>query len=131
MLCVYLRASVCARVKMITADDDALGFSVAHHGVVSGVGDGEDVRRQLAQPSVLVELDVFGIIDRVELERVDGDENGADVGVDVAGLETGPQIVHQRFLVQVGQLAQVGVFTVARLIQETIKIVANQLRVGV
>lgn len=69
-----------------TADDDALRPLVPQHGVVGGVGHGEDVRRQLAQPPVLVQLDVLGVVDRVELERVDGDQDRADVRVDVVRL---------------------------------------------
>lgn len=117
--------------RIITADDDALGFPIAHHGVVGGVGDGENVRRQLAQPPVLVEFDVLGVVNRVELEGVDGDEDRADIGVDVAGLEAGPQVVHQSLLVQVGQLAQVGVFAIPRLVQEPVKVVPDHLRVRV
>ena len=57
----------------LTADDDALRLAVPHHGVVGGVGDGEDVRRQFTQPLVLVQLHIFRVVDRVEFERIDGD----------------------------------------------------------
>ena len=117
--------------RIITADDDALGFSISHHGVVGGVGHGENMRRQLAQPSILIQFDVFRIVNGVKFEGIDGDEDRADVGVDVTGLETGPKVVHQSFFIQIGQLAQVGVFTIPRLVQEAVKVVSDHLRVSV
>lgn len=116
---------------MITADDDALGFSIAHHGVVRGVGDGKDVGWQLAESAILIQFDVFRIVNGVKLEGIDGDEDRPDIGVDVAGLKTGAKVVHQSLFVQVGQLAQVGVFTIPRLVQEAIKVVSDHLRVRV
>ena len=114
-----------------TADDDALRFPVPQHGVVRGVGHGENVRRQLAQSPILVEFDIFRVVNRVELERVDGDQDGADVCVNVTGLEAGAQVLHQRLLVEVRQLAQVRILAIFGLVQEPVKVVANQLRVRV
>lgn len=57
--------------------------------LVGRVGNGKDVRRQVAEPPVLVQLNILWIVDGEEGERVDGNENGADVGVDVALLEAG------------------------------------------
>lgn len=64
----------------------------------------------------------------MEFERVYCNQNAANVGVNVARVEPLPQILQQRRLVQVRQLAQVGIFTVFRLQQERDK-VAQQLRV--
>lgn len=48
----------------------------------------------------------------LHLERVDGDEDGADVGVDVAAVEPGPQILQERLLVEIRQLTQVRILPV-------------------
>ena len=70
-------------------DDDALVLPALQHAVVGGVGYGEDVGRQLAQPLVLVHLDVLGVVDGEELEGVEGDQDGAHVGVDFGVVEPG------------------------------------------
>lgn len=57
------------------------------HGVIGGISDGKNVRRQLAQPFVLVHLDILGVVDGEELERVDGDQDGANIRVDLGAVE--------------------------------------------
>lgn len=79
----------------------------------------------MAEPPVLVQLDVLGVVDGVELEGVEGDEDGADVGVDVAGDEARAEIVEERLLVEVGQLAQVRVLPVFRLVEEAVEVVLD------
>jgi hypothetical protein len=43
----------------LARDDDALVAPLDKHRVVGRVGDGEYVRREVAQPPVLVELDIL------------------------------------------------------------------------
>lgn len=72
------------------------------HVVVRVVGNREDVRRQdRPDPLVLVQPHILRVVDRVELERVDRDQDAADVGVDVASLEALPQVLQQRRLVEI------------------------------
>ena len=71
----------------LAGDDDALVLPGLQHGVVGGVGDGEDVWRELAQPLVLVHLDVLGVVDGEELEGVERDQDRAHVGVDIGVVE--------------------------------------------
>lgn len=72
------------------------------HIVVSVVGDGEDVRRQdRPDPLVLIQPHILGIVDGMELERVDRYQDTPDVGVDVASLEALPQVFQQRRLIEV------------------------------
>ena len=48
---------------------------VSLHVVVGVVGDSEDVRWQLPDLLVSVQLDLFGCVDREDLVGVDGHEN--------------------------------------------------------
>ena len=48
---------------------------IALHVVVGVVGDSEDVRRELPDLLVSVQLDLFGCIDREDLIGVDGHKN--------------------------------------------------------
>lgn len=53
------------------ADDDALVRLFTEHAVIRGVGDREYVRGETrAEPLVLIQLDIFRIVDRVEFERI-------------------------------------------------------------
>lgn len=47
-----------------------------------------------------------------DLEGVDGDEDGADVSVDVTTVEPRPQILQERLLVEIRQLTQVRILPV-------------------
>lgn len=60
-------------------DDDALVVLVSLHIVVAVVGDGEDVRRHLTDPLVLVGLDLLGTVDWQHLIGVDGHQDGPRV----------------------------------------------------
>lgn len=112
------------------ADDDALVLLLLEHAVVSGVGDRENVRRYVrTQPTILVKLDVLRIVDRIELERIQGYKDAADVSVDVAGKESSAKIVQERLFVEIGQLTEVRILLVARLIQEAVEVVLQELRV--
>ena len=62
-------------------DDDTLVALTALHEVVSIVGNGEDVRRQIADLLVLVPSNVLLVVDVVRLVRVDGHEDTASVGL--------------------------------------------------
>ena len=86
--------------------------------------------RQFAEPSVLIELDVLRVIYRVELEWVDGDQYGADIGIDVSLLEPGLQVLEQSLFGEIGQLAQVGVLPVPGLVEEAEEVVPDELAVG-
>jgi len=104
-----------ARAALAT-DDDALIALVPQHAVVGGVGNGKNVWRHVNKPPVLVQLDILGVVDWVELEGVHCYQNGANKCVDVAVAEASPQVVQQILLVEVGQLAQVGVISVLGLV---------------
>lgn len=60
-------------------DDDALVVLVSLHIVVAVVGDGENVRRHLTDPLVLVGLDLLGTVDWQHLIGVDGHQDGPRV----------------------------------------------------
>lgn len=60
-------------------DDTALVLSVAAHVEEAVVGNGEDVRRQLAQPPIGVLVHVLSGVDGQQLVRVDRHQNGACV----------------------------------------------------
>lgn len=71
--------------------------------MVSDVGNGENVRRQGAEPSALaVEAGIFRVVDGKEVERVDCDEDWADIRVDVPTVKTVSQVVQQGLLRQFG-----------------------------
>ena len=61
--------------------------------LVSSVGDGENVRWQIAKTSILIKLNIFWIIDRIESERIDSDQYRTNISVDVAFLEA--SLVHK------------------------------------
>ena len=84
----------------LARDDDALVAATASQSRVRRVRHGEDVRRQVgrtttAAAAALVHRNVLGIVDRVVAERVDGDQDGADVRVDAAGVEPASKTVEQ------------------------------------
>lgn len=54
----------------LAADDDALVLAVAAHVRVRIVADREDVRRQLADLALFVQLDLVRSVDRQDLVRV-------------------------------------------------------------
>ena len=54
----------------LAADDDALVHPRPPHQRVAVVADGEDVRRQLADLLLLVQLDLLRRVDRQDLVRV-------------------------------------------------------------
>ena len=54
----------------LSADDDALVHPRPPHQRVAVVADGEDVRRQLADLLLLVQLDLLRRVDRQDLVRV-------------------------------------------------------------
>lgn len=87
--------------------NDTLVDPLPEHGVVGHVGDGEDVRLQLAQLVVLVHLDVFGVVDGQELEGVDGDEDAPGVGVDLFLVEACSQVVQYAVLIEDREVAEV------------------------
>ncbi len=71
------------------------------------------------------------VVDGEKLERVDGDKYGPDIGVDEPSVETKPQIVQQSLLVQISQLAEIGVLLVLGwLVQKSVKVVLDELGVG-
>lgn len=51
--------------------------------MVCSVCDGENVWWQLTQPFVLIHFHILGVVDGEEFERVESDQNGANVSVDV------------------------------------------------
>lgn len=51
------------------------------------------MRLQFAQLVVLVHLDVLRVVDGKELERVDGDEDAACIGVDLFLVKACAQVV--------------------------------------
>lgn len=55
----------------LSTDDDALVPPLLEHGVVGCISNGEDVRGQLTQPMVLIQLHILGIVNGVILEGVD------------------------------------------------------------
>ena len=117
----------------LARDNDALVHVIGEHLVVRGVGDREYVRRQLAQPSILVQLHVLWVVDRVEPERVDGDQYRADVRVDVALLEAPLQVIQERVLIEIRKVAQIRVLLILGLHQERTEEVldwAGSVRVG-
>ena len=78
------------------------------HGVVCLVGDGKDVGRELADGFLVVEGDLVAGVQLIEgLVRVDGGENGANVGVDLVGSVALLNVVQDGTLVQVGQRGHV------------------------
>lgn len=100
----------------LSTDDDSLIALVPQHAVVGGVGNSKNMRRHVNKPPVLVQLDILGVVDGIELEGVHCYQNGANIRVDVAVAEASPQVVQQVLLVEVGQLAQVGVISVLGLV---------------
>lgn len=76
--------------------------------MVRGVRYGVDVRLQLAQLVVIVHLDIFWVVDREELERIDHYEDPAGVSVDLFLLEARAQVFEQGLLVEVRQSAEIG-----------------------
>ena len=61
----------------VSPNDDTLITLSALHEVVRIVGDGKDVRRQLADLLVLVAFDVLLTVDGEDLVRVDGHQDAA------------------------------------------------------
>ncbi|KAI3483202.1 hypothetical protein L1887_53982 [Cichorium endivia] len=68
----------------LTADDDGLVLLVADHAAVGIFCDGEEMWLELALASSGVGLDDLGAVEAEAVERVDGDEDDAGVGVDDA-----------------------------------------------
>lgn len=60
-------------------DDAALVTVVPLHVEVAVVSYGKDVRRHLADLLVGVQADLIGCVDRQQLVRVDGNQNGASI----------------------------------------------------
>ena len=63
----------------LAADDDALVHPRPPHQRVAVVADGEDVRRQLADLLLLVQLDLLRRVDRQDLVRVHRHQDGPGV----------------------------------------------------
>ena len=51
--------------------------------MVGSIGNGKDVGRQFPQAAVLVHLDILWVVNGEELKRVDCNQYGTHVGVDV------------------------------------------------
>lgn len=65
--------------KCLAPDYYTLILAVSVHVRVTVIADGEYVRRQLADFTILVQLDLFRGINGQYLIRVDGDQDGARV----------------------------------------------------
>ena len=113
----------------LTTDHYALVPTAAQHLLVRRICDGENMRRQFVQPPRLVEFHILWVVDGVELERVESDEDGVDVCVDVSAGEAGAQVAQQGVLGEVGKLAEVWVFSIPGLTHEAREVVPNDLRV--
>ena len=61
--------------------------------LIRGVGDRKNVWRKITQSAILVQLNILRIVNGIEFERVNGDENGAHISVNMAFLKTGFQIL--------------------------------------
>lgn len=132
--------ALCLTRTTFAADHDALegqrGFSIntvlifitlashlipllLQHRVVRVIGDREYVRRQNGSNAlILVQADILGIVDRMKLEGVHRNQNAPHISVNVAGIEALSQVLQQRGLVKVRQLAQVRVLSVFGLKQK-------------
>lgn len=73
--------------------------------LIGGISDGEDVRRQVTQPAVLVQLNILRVVNGIKFEWINGDEDGADISVNMAFVEARFQILQKCLLCQVWQLA--------------------------
>jgi CDP-diacylglycerol pyrophosphatase len=60
--------------------------------LIRGIGNREYVWRQVTQSAILVQLNIFGVVNGIEFEWINGDENGAHISVNMAFVETGFQI---------------------------------------
>lgn len=78
------------------------------------------------EPQMKAELTYLWVVDGIELERVDSNEDRPDVGVDVASLKAGLEVLEKRLFGQVRQLAKVRVVPVPWLVvQEAQKVVTQ------
>lgn len=87
--------------------NNALVDSLAQHSIVRDICNGKNVGLQFAQLMVLVHLDILGIVDGKELERVDGNKDAASICVDLLLLETAVQVGQDSVLVENGKVAEV------------------------
>lgn len=60
-------------------------------------------RQQGTNPLVLVQSHVFGIVDWMEFEGIDGNQNTTDVCVNVTGIEALTQILEKRRFIEICQ----------------------------
>lgn len=131
--CKMMQQKICALRfprTTFTRNHNTLIRLFVEHGIICCISDSKYMRWQFTEPPVLVQLHIFGIVNWVELERIDGDQDRTDVCVNISILEAGSQVIQQRCFVEVGQLTKVGIFLVARLIQKSEEVIAYELRVG-
>lgn len=70
----------------LTTDDDALISLFLDHAVIGYVCYSKYVGRYVrSQSSVLIELDVLGVVNGIKFEGIEGNQDTANVGVNVAG----------------------------------------------
>lgn len=65
--------------RMLGPDDDALVLVESFHLGVAVVSDGEDVRRELSDLLLPVEFDLIRRVDREDLIRIHGHQDGSRV----------------------------------------------------
>ena len=89
----------------LAADDYTLILPLFQHVLKRLVGNCENVRLEIAEPFVLISVNVLWIINRKKLVRVDSYENLPDVGVNLTLFEALVEFLEQRLLVQIWKSA--------------------------
>ena len=74
----------------LTTDDHRLVLPLVEHRVVRVVRHCENVGGKSPQGLLLVHAGVLGVIDGIEVVRVDGDEDRSHVGIDIFVAEPRP-----------------------------------------
>mmetsp|Transcript_30373 Transcript_30373/g.84969 ORF Transcript_30373/g.84969 Transcript_30373/m.84969 type:complete len:392 (+) Transcript_30373:2522-3697(+) len=77
----------------LAGDKDGLVLLIIHEVPIRRLGDVEHMRRHVAFPLVDVVVDNGGGVQRKALERVHGNKNRPDVGVDLVVVEAKPKVV--------------------------------------
>jgi len=91
----------------LSSNEERLVLAVVQHGTVSTVGNGEDVRSDLAASLTTVQIDHEVSVDGEQLVRVDHDTEKSGVGIDDVTLVSLAEIVQDGGLTQVGQLTTI------------------------
>ena len=65
---------------------------------------------------ILVQLDIFRIINWVIFKRINRYKDGSHIGIDVSSLKSGSEVLQQSLFREVWKLTQVGIIFIFRLV---------------